>query len=242
MQSLKTFAKNTLPAPLVGWMLGIRNARRQKILAKASNRAEIFSAIYSEGMWGGADRDFYSGHGSHEPAVVNPYVEAVRKVLEDLPGEPTVVDLGCGDFGVGSKIRPHAGRYIAGDIVPELIARNQQRFPDTEFVVLDIVTDDLPQGDVVTVREVLQHLSNADISGALPKLAKFKRVIITEGVPTGDFVPNHDKAAGFDIRFKNGSGVDIAAAPFNFPVKSQQVICEVLAGNCLLRTTLYEPA
>lgn len=242
MQSLRSLAKNNLPAPLLRVLTDIRDDRRRKILSRANSRQEVFSKIYSEGMWGGEDRDFYSGHGSHDPSVVNPYVEAVRQVLESLPGDPTVVDLGCGDFGVGSRIRPYAGKYIAADIVPALVTRNQQRFPDVEFRTIDIVTDELPEGDVVCVRQVLQHLSNADIAGALPKLARFSRVIITEDVPIGDFVPNHDKEAGFDIRVTNGSGVDVTAAPFDFPVKSQRVICEVPYETCVLRTTLYEPA
>ncbi len=242
MPDLRAFLLKTIPAPLLRPLRSLRDSQRRKVLAKAANRAELFSAIYTRNMWGGASEDFYSGHGSHYPDVVQPYVDAVIELLRAIPGPPNVCDLGCGDFAVGSQIRPHAGGYIAADIVPELVARNAARFPDTEFRVIDLVADDLPDADIVFIRQVLQHLSNDDIASALPKLAKFPRIVITEDVPTTDFVPNADKLAGFDVRLASSSGVDITAPPFNFPVKVSRVICEVAYGTAWLRTTYYEPA
>lgn len=88
-------------------------------------------------------------------------------------GKPDVVDLGCGDFKVGSQLRPWCGRYTACDVVPDLIAFNRTAFTqlDVDFRVLDMVEDPLPAGDVVFVRQVLQHLSNAAISKAIAKIA-----------------------------------------------------------------------
>jgi hypothetical protein len=80
------------------------------------------------------------------------------------------VDLGCGDFNVGSQLRPYCSEYVACDIVQSLIERNKLKFADrgVEFRALDMASDPLPAGDVVFIRQVLQHMSNAQILALLP--------------------------------------------------------------------------
>lgn len=221
----------------------MRDARRREILARARNRGEIFGSIYEKRMWGGS-ADFYSGHGSHDPVLTGPYLEAVTEYLRSLGRKPDVCDFGCGDFAIGAQLRPLCERYTAADVVPALIERNRRAFADrnVEFKVIDIVSDDLPDADVVFIREVLQHLSNDEIAQVLPKLKKYPMVIISEDLPVGDFTPNHDKPAGFDVRRSYNSGVDITAPPFNFPVKSAQVIARSQRADQIMQTTLYEPA
>lgn len=243
MNDIRRKLKKVLPTFIYRPLKRRLDEGRWRKLESASSRAEIFSLIYKDKMWGGSD-DFYSGHGSADPQIVEPYLAAVRTFLGDLPTPPDVCDFGCGDFRVGQKVRPLCGCYVGADVVPELIDRNKQRFADLEvdFRVVDIVTDDLPEGDVAFIREVLQHLSNAEIQSVLPKLAKFRFVVVTEDLPQGEFIANADKPAGFDIRASRGSGVDLAQEPFAFAVKSAKVICEVPHGTALLRTTVYEPA
>src|SRR5690606_6276338 len=99
-----------------------------------------------------------------------------------------VVDLGCGDFSIGRRLLAGAGNitYIGCDIVPELIQAHSAHVndPRARFQELDIVGNDLPEGDVCLVREVLQHLSNADVSRVLKKLAQYEEVLVTEARPT----------------------------------------------------------
>lgn len=243
MNDIRRKLKKVLPGFVYRPLKKRLDEGRWRKLQNASSRAEIFSLIYKDKMWGGAD-DFYSGHGSSDPQIVEPYFLAIKTFLESLPTKPDACDFGCGDFRVGQKIRPFCGRYIAADLVPELIERNKGRFDalDVDFRVIDIVTDELPEGDVAFIREVLQHLSNAEIQSILPKLARFRFVVVTEDIPQGDFIANADKPAGFDIRASRGSGVDLEKEPFGFQVKSARVICEVPHGTALLRTTVYEPA
>lgn len=242
MANIRRKLKNVLPEFIYRPLKERIDRDRWQKLNQAGSRAEIFSLIYKHKMWGGSE-DFCSGHGSRDPEIVEPYFEAVSAFLGGFPNPPDVCDFGCGDFQVGGHIRPLCGRYIAGDVVPELIERNKQRFGhlDVDFKVIDIVTDELPKGDIAFIREVLQHLSNADIQSILPKLSKFRFVVITEAVPQGDFVANVDKPAGFNVRLSRASGVDLESEPFNFPVKSSKVICEVPIEKALLRTTVYEP-
>ena len=121
---------------------------------------EIFETIYRDKIWGGRKRfwkRFHSGSGSTGQDVIEPYVNAVRDVICGKD----VVDIGCGDFNIGRRICGFARRYIACDIARPVIEYNRYRFkrlPSVEFRVVDAVNDLLPSGEVVVLRQVLQHL------------------------------------------------------------------------------------
>ena len=211
---------------------------------KGRTNKEIFSEIYSQGKWGrGADPDSpYSGSGSHTPEIVDRYVAAVKGFWDRFDGPMTLVDLGCGDFSVGSKLLAGARRYIACDIVDSVIEYNKRTYlqANLEFVVLDLCNDPLPDGDVFLVRQVLQHLQNADIAKFCRKVeAKGGYLILTEHVPVGEFAPNLDKASGAAIRLFKRSGVVLTQPPFDLRVMSEQVICEVPQMGGVVRTVVY---
>lgn len=205
--------------------------------------AEVFSAVYRERLWSGDDSiDFSSGTGSHQEKIVVPYVDAVREFLSGLPGEPDVVDLGCGDFTVGSRLRDTAGRYVACDVVAALIERNRQLFASlsVDFRCLDIVADRLPEGDVVFLRQVLQHLSNAQVDAVLGKLRVYRWAVVTEHVPKKhDFRANVDKAVGPGTRLRSGSGIVITRAPFHFAVREERTLCAIEDDAGLIHTVAY---
>jgi hypothetical protein len=207
---------------------------------------EAFSAIYRRGLWGRVNEDgFYSGVGSHDPRLVDDYVSAVCAFLAALPQRPHAVDLGCGDFNVGRRLRPMCDRYVACDVVPELVERNRARFPDAEFRCLDIVRDALPAGDVAFLRQVLQHLGNEQISRVLPKLAAYRFVVITEHLPDlPEFPANIDKPTGHHIRLDRvpPSGVVPTLPPFELQAASQRVLCETPHSGGIIRSTVYEMA
>lgn len=245
--TVRNAVRNLVPAPIrdLRWrMVKSWRQRRMNQLPLASK----FDEIYRKGHWGrNEDGSMSSGTGTRESSIVGPYVEAVRLLLDQsFAAKPTVVDIGCGDFRVGSLVRPSAGRYLACDISREIIGQNTARYPadpDLEFLVLNAVDDPLPDGDVVTIRQVLQHLSNDHIRRIVPKLSAFRYVIVTEDVPEGDFVANADHQAGFSVRvFESNSGVDLVAAPFNLPHKQARVLCERRDGDLIVRTTAYEMA
>ncbi|MAZ73671.1 MAG: SAM-dependent methyltransferase [Flavobacteriaceae bacterium] len=200
--------------------------------------------VYKMKLWGDNKTDFYSGEGSHNPEIVLPYIDAVTAFLNSFERPLTVCDLGCGDFNVGKKLAPHAKKYSAVDIVPDLIAFNKEKFTaDTiAFHCLDIAKDALPSGDCAIVRQVLQHLSNAEIQSILKKLSNYKYVILTEHIPEGNFVPNKDIISGQGIRLKQHSGVNVLAAPFNFKVKEEKQLVSVNLNNTkgIIETSLYK--
>lgn len=190
---------------------------------------DAMAQIYEQGLWGRGDSKYYSGEGSHHPELVDPYVKVVSEFLQSFDEPPVVVDLGCGDFNVGQQLLLYAKQYIALDIVEELIAYNKTHFraDNLEFQCLDIATDDLPQGDVVILRQVLQHLSNKEIQQILPKLRQYKCIILTEHIPEGDFIPNIDIISGQGTRLKQGSGVDVIKEPLNFKFKKLKKLLNI---------------
>lgn len=199
--------------------------------------------VYEMKLWGDNQTDFYSGDGSHDPEIVQPYITSLTSFLTSFEKRLVVCDLGCGDFNIGKELVKYTRKYVAVDIVTDLIARNKSTFTaaNLEFHCLDIAVADLPSGDCVLLRQVLQHLSNAEIQNIVRKLANFKHVILTEHVPEGAFVPNKDIISGQGIRLKKQSGVDLLAPPFNFKVKESTQLSAVTLndGTGIIETTLY---
>jgi len=206
----------------------------------------IFSEIYAKGMWGKVeDSDsFCSGHGSHLPVHVDLYVAAVSEFLRGFPSPLNVVDCGCGDFNVGSQIRQYCSNYVACDIVPDLIARNKILFKNlnVDFRVVNIIEDELPSGDVVIIRQVLQHLSNEHIKQFVNKIRRYRYLILTEYVPGGEFVPNIDQPTGAFSRLARGiqSGIVLTKEPFLLKAISERTICTTHEQTGLLYTVVYE--
>lgn len=204
---------------------------------------DVMEQVYDMKLWGGNDCDFYSGDGSHHPEIVDPYIEDLTVFLTSFEIPLTVCDLGCGDFHVGKELVKHTKNYIAVDIVKDLIDRNRRKFIATnlEFQCLDIAIDNLPSGDCALLRQVLQHLSNAEIQKIVERLSSFKYVILTEHLPNGDFEPNKDIISGQGIRLKKQSGLNLLAAPFIFRVEEEKHLLSVRLNNSkgVIVTTLY---
>ena len=243
--TIKRLIKNSVPAWLVKLRRNYLSGRREQEYANLSS-AQVFTKIYQDGAWGRStrpDQRFYSGTGSHDVNIVNNYVTSVGKFLSAFASPPDVVDLGCGDFAIGSRLRHLCGRYIACDIVEPVIAWNRERFRDAnvDFRLLDISTDALPDGTVAIVRQVLQHLSNEQISGVVARIRnKYAYLVLTEHLPVSDpFVPNIDKPAGWDVRAGSNSGVVLTCPPFNLQVLNQQVLCESQEISGRVRTIAY---
>lgn len=206
---------------------------------------DAMKQVYVLKLWGDDNNsDFYSGEGSHHPDIVQPFMEVVTTFLASFQNPLVVCDLGCGDFNVGKELVKHTKKYIAVDIVADLIAYNKEKFKDDnlEFHCLDIAVDELPFGDCVILRQVLQHLSNSEIQNIIKKLTAFKFIILTEHIPKGDFAPNKDIISGQGTRLKKQSGLNLVAPPFNFKVQDEKQILTVVLGDGkgVILTTVYE--
>ena len=204
----------------------------------------VMNQIYDLKLWGGKHFDFYSGYGSHDPKIIMPYIKAVIAFLESHDVPLVVCDLGCGDFNIGKHLTKYIKKYIAVDIVEELINRNKKLYQEDnlEFYCLDIAKDELPHGDCIILRQVLQHLSNAEIESILKKLQDYKYIILSEHIPLGDFIPNKDIISGQGIRLKQNSGIHLSKAPFNLKVKATKQMTTYTFENkkSQIVTTLYQ--
>jgi SAM-dependent methyltransferase len=222
--SITGFIKQRTPTPIREMWRRMRRLSAQTIDSRRSTK-EVFAQIYAENLWGenrpNTDKDFpfYSGPGSAGPAASS-YVECIKRFIETHDVR-SVVDLGCGDFCIGSRIVQPSLHYTGVDIVDSLIQSHQARFgkDNIRFCCLNIISDDLPKADLCLVREVLQHLSNAQIIQILPKLKQFKWVIVTEDLPgpVGTFKSNRDKPHGRHARVVCNSAIILSDPPFNVP-------------------------
>lgn len=203
----------------------------------------VMEQIYDRNLWGGNASEFYSGFGSHQPEIILPYLEVVTTFLKSFENPLTVCDLGCGDFNIGKELITYAKKYDAVDIVPDLIEHHKKTFKakNLKFHCLDIATADLPRADCVLLRQVLQHLSNAEIHKVVDKLTDYKYILLTEHIPEGDFIPNIDIISGQGIRLKKQSGVNLLAPPFHFKVKEKEEILSITSTDFKGRlvTTMY---
>lgn len=204
---------------------------------------DAMDQIYSMNLWGGGNSEFYSGEGSHSEEIVNPYLKVVENFMTSFDSPLSVCDLGCGDFNIGKDLVKFTKKYLAIDIVAALIERNRKKYKveNLEFLCLDIAKDELPTADCAILRQVLQHLSNAEVKKIVAKLQFFKYVVITEHLPDVDFEPNHDIISGQGIRLKKNSGINLLATPFNLQVKEAKELLSLKLNNSkgLLVTTCY---
>ena len=205
---------------------------------------DVMNQIYEMNLWGGNQFDFYSGIGSHDAKIIDPYLKVIIAFLESYNRSLIVCDLGCGDFNIGKHLTKYSKKYIAIDIVENLTKRNKNLYKDhnLEFYCLDIINDKLPSGDCIILRQVLQHLSNKDIEEVIKKMTIYKYIILTEHIPLGNFVSNKDIISGQGIRLKQNSGVNILEAPFNLKIKDQKQLEEHILENNKARilTTLFK--
>lgn len=203
-----------------------------------------FAEIYNSKVWGQSRASpFYSGVGSHHPNVVGPYVDAVRRFVSRIEKKLVAIDLGCGDFNVGRNFCDLFRDYTACDVVGDLISWNKMYYRRlaVRFSQLDIVNNPLPPGDLVFLRQVLQHLSNENISQVVKKLSDFRYMILTEHLPNAsEYDVNVDKPSGSDIRPDYGSGVSLTEAPFFLNPESQELLSDVSVNGGLIRTIAYK--
>ncbi|WP_234859099.1 class I SAM-dependent methyltransferase [Aquimarina aquimarini] len=205
---------------------------------------DAMEQVYAMKLWGDNNSDFYSGIGSHHPEIVAPYIDVLTSFLTSFKTPLTVCDFGCGDFNVGKELVKHTKKYVAVDIVSDLITHNKEKFKEEnlDFYCLDIAVDELPSGDCVLLRQVLQHLSNTEVQSVVSKLANYKYVVLTEHLPEEDFESNKEIISGQGIRLKKQSGLDLLAPPFNFKVKEEKQLLRVTLNNYkgVIVTTLYK--
>ena len=172
---MKKFLKLVLPDFLIKYLIKIHWEIELKKFKKMNNY-DIFKKIYTDKLWTPENEKnnfkFYSGVGSHKTELTKEYIIKTTQFLKSFKQKPDILELGCGDFGLSSKLVEFSNNFIACDIFDQLIEINKIKYNNlkVEFRVVDMTKDNLPKADICIVRYVLQHLSNEMIIKFITKI------------------------------------------------------------------------
>ena len=215
---LRQTAERTLrrfAPPLYRWL---RHCSGQRFVRRFATAEERFRHIYETNHW--IEAESVSGPGSTMEET-----EPIRRELPALLGElgaTSLLDLPCGDFHWMQHTDLAGIDYIGGDLIEELIGRNQTRHErdGIRFRKLDLVQDELPAVDAVLCRDCLVHLSFADAQAALANIARSgAKWLLTTNFPG---VERNDNIVTGQWRPLN-----LTRPPFNLP---EPRMC--IAENC----------
>ena len=167
---------------------------------------DVFDHIYRSGGWAGSG----SGPGS-APEANKEYLWIHHKILRYTPSIKTVLDIGCGDWQLMQHIDLDGKDYLGIDVSPLVITANASKFdkPGVQFKVLNPVMNDIPQVDLVIVKDVLQHLPNRDVATLLEKIRRRSRFALI----TNDYTDSNQ----CDIAIGEYRPINVLLAPFNHP-------------------------
>lgn len=166
-------------------LLAVRNfvqKQREYFFLRSASNEEVFSRIYHTNKWG--DVNTRSGKGSSLSRTIE-----IRKKLPHLIKAlniKSLLDVPCGDFYWMDAIELCLESYVGGDIVPELIEKNNRKFAGSgrSFTHLDLLSDELPSADAILCRECLVHFSFADIRKAIDGIkSSGSRLLLTTHFP-----------------------------------------------------------
>jgi len=221
--NFKRVIKASLPGPVRVFAAEIV-ARKRAQWFQSMPIDQAFDEIYKRRLWAGGT-EMLSGDGSYGEWAER-YVEFLQEFIKTHQIR-SITDVGCGDFNIGSQLAALVSRYVALDISREIIKINQQLFGhlnNVTFAQANACSDPIEHADLVTVRQVLQHLTNRQIHDLLKNIADSKPrfVLVTEHV----IAPEKMVRANIDMpshssqtRTRFGSGVLISEPPFSIPSK-----------------------
>lgn len=180
--------------------------RRRLLAASRSERARVYSEVYSELFASVPDHPQHTADRSGRSRRV---LAQTSMLLRLLKGERRYLEIGCGDAAVAFAMARHAGRAFGVDVTGELI--DGARAPDNfRFLLTDGVH--IPLGDaaadLVYSNQLMEHLHPDDATDQLREIA---RVLSPGGaylcVTPSRFTGPHDisayfglEAAGFHLR------------------------------------------
>jgi hypothetical protein len=137
-----------------------------------------------------------------------PYREFISSFIAKNRGSiNTVLDLGCGDAIVASNIDWHGAEYLGVDCIEARVRTNRGSYPHLRFECCDLRLV-RAGADLVIVKDVLQHWSNADVLDWLRDLSRDRpKFALITNCNYGDTV-NSDIATG------SWRALDLTIAPF----------------------------
>lgn len=173
---------------------------------------EIYGEIYASDHWQGG-----SGPGSTADASAA-YRRIVQRLLASVEIR-RVLDVGCGDWQVGSLLDWTGIDYTGVDVVGPVIAADRDRFgaANLRFEVADARTGSLPPADLLLIKDVLQHWPTADVQRFLSEtLPRYRYALITNDIASTHFTGQLNQ----DIEMGSWRTLDLQAPPFGLAARA----------------------
>ena len=183
-------------------------------MIKLKTTKERFTEIYQRNLW--LSSESKSGDGSEIM-----YTKTLRSwLIQNINNLKvnTFVDAPCGDYNWMKLVTPLVDiKYVGLDIVDDIIEKNALHYASEkiEFRVANICYDEIPDCDIIMVRDCLFHLSYKDINDFLINLSKtnYKYLLTTTHKVDINF-SNTDIQTG-DFRL-----IDLFSPPFVFSAET----------------------
>ena len=177
-------------------------------MSDAKSRADRFQQIFEENTWGNAES--VSGEGSNLERT-----KAVRAALPPLLrrlGVRSLLDAPCGDFYWMKEVDLGGVEYIGVDIVRDIIERDREWYagPGRRFVLGDLVSDVLPNADLILCRDCLVHLPYAETRKTIANFRKSGATWLLTTTFTG---PRENR----DIEIGDWRPINLERPPYRFP-------------------------
>lgn len=183
------------------------NKLRDQNVLDIDGLKSAFSAIYRDDAWSNG-----SGPGSI-PQINRPYIVFLEAFVRNN-NVRRIIDIGCGDFQLMKSVDVGAIEYIGYDLVPQVIEanRHQHKRKSLSFCEMPSSPEELPEGDLAIVKDVLIHLDNRTCHSLLNALLNKNRFVITVNNRTNDANAYNKEIVSGEFR-----PVDVSLPPLNFP-------------------------
>lgn len=171
---------------------------------------ELFTKYYKENTWRGQESVSGPGSDYEQTKFLVPELQILLKRFNIK----SILDVPCGDFNWMKNIDLNGINYTGGDIVSEMVKKNNKRYRknNVNFELIDIVNNSLPQNDLIIVRDCLVHLPNKDVITALKNIKQSRsKYLLTTNFSWRSLQNNKDIAIGAWRR------INLQQLPFSFP-------------------------
>jgi glycosyltransferase involved in cell wall biosynthesis len=193
--------------------LSIKNLLRKNLNRKAGFLPSAepsnldFIKIYKKNIFGSNESRSGSGSTLEQTAYIR---EVLPGILRDL-NVKSFLDVPCGDFNWMKLVDLSGIQYIGGDIVPDLVDKNNYAYasPERTFRALNIISDELPKVDAIFCRDCLVHMK---FDHARQALQNFKSSGSTYLITT-TFIDRSENEELYGI----WRTLNLQKAPFNLP-------------------------
>ena len=183
---------------------------------------DVFSGIYDNFGFGSLESRSGPGSTLEETRLLRDKIKDLIKVYNIK----SVVDAPCGDFNWMKEIVFSFESYVGGDIVEACIKENNERYSNSriKFITLDLLKDEIPEGDLLIVRDVIGHFPIEDGKKIVDNILKSNCKYLLSTTWAKKIENNWSKCNPDDVHGENEGAeygrfypVNLMAEPFNFP-------------------------